>query len=436
MNTVRCLACALSLVVAAPPVPASAGNGHGANPVFSPTGPDAAAYGENLDYPVGSPLLRQQNMVGNYAHFDSLHPSHVVGKAATPSTLERAPAELGVTYRYDRRSLTIDDYLARNPTTGLLIARDDTILFEHYQYGRTDRDRLQSDSMAKTFVAMLVGIAVAEHRIASVDDKVQAYVPELRNTGMGAVPIRALLHMASGIAFTQKYSGSDDDTTLHRLLFSPAGPGPVAAIKQFNTRVAEPDSVFNYASLDTEVLGVVLTRATGMTLSDYLQTRIWQPMGAEGNASWITDDTGQEIANCCLNATLRDYARFGLLLAHAGRFNGRQIVPRQWVLDATRPVAPGSYLALGRGDLPGGYGYQVWLLPGSHGAFALEGIHGQRMFVDPVSGFVLVHTAVRTEAMGSPGETELRALWNSLIGQDDKAAPNQIGDSGLPVGGA
>jgi CubicO group peptidase (beta-lactamase class C family) len=401
-------------------LPAAYGYGQGASPVFSPTGPDAEEYGEAQGYPVGSPLLRQPYMVGNYAHFDSLHPSHLVAKAETPSTLERAPSELNVTYRYDGEVRTISGYLAHNPTTGLLIAQGKTILFEHYQYGRNDRDRLMSDSMAKTFVPMLVGIAVAERKIRSIDDTVQTYVPELGGTVMGAVSIRALLHMASGVVFEQTYSSADDDAQFHRLLFSPAGPGPIATVKHFNQRVAEPDTVFSYASLDTEVLGLVLTHATGMSLSDYLQTRIWQPMGAEADARWITDNTGQEIASCCLDATLRDYARFGLLLAHEGAVEGRQIIPRQWVLDATRPAAPGSFLALGKGKHPGGYGYQVWLLPGEpgrRGAFALEGIHGQRIFVDPQSGLVLVHTAVRTQAMGAPGETELLALWGSVLRQ-------------------
>jgi CubicO group peptidase (beta-lactamase class C family) len=168
------------------------------------------------------------------------------------------------------------------------------------------------------------------------------------------------------------------------------------------------------------VLGLVLSHATGMSISSYMQSRVWQPMGAEADARWITDNTGQEIASCCFDATLRDYARFGMLLAHDGTFNGRQIIPRQWVLDATTPALPGSFLALGSGKHPGGYGYQVWLLPGTGRQFALEGIHGQRIFVDPESGLVLVHTAVRTQAVGAAGEIELLALWKSLVRQYNK----------------
>jgi CubicO group peptidase (beta-lactamase class C family) len=386
-----------------------------AGPLFSNTGPDADAYGANLGYPIGLPLRRKTNEVGNYSHFDSFYPSHLIAKAASPSKLNRAGLPLDFSYTYQNQTLSLRDYLSRNPTTGLLIARDDTILFEQYQYGRSDHDRLLSESMAKTFVAMLVGIAVSEHKIRSIDDPAQVYVPELRGSEIGAVSIRALLHMASGISFLQNYTDTDDDSTLHRELFSAKGPGPITAVKQFNTRVAAPDTLFNYASLNTEVLGLVLAHATGMTLSGYLQTRIWQPMGAEADARWVTDATGQEVAWCCLNATLRDYARFGLLLSHGGAFNGKQIIPHQWILDATQSAAPGSFLALGNGEHPGGYGYQIWLMPGTRGAFALEGVYGQRIFVDPQSGLVLVHTAVRTQATGAPGEAELRALWHGLL---------------------
>lgn len=417
MYSFRCLACALPVALALASMPAFSDEAGGANPVFSDTGPDAFSYGETLGYPVGLPLLRQPYMVGNYSHYDSLHPSHFVARANTASALERTTREIHASYRYDNRDLSIQDYLARNPTTGLLIAKGNSILFEHYQYGRNDEQRFMSESMAKTFVSMLVGIAVEEHKIRSIDDAVQTYVPELQHTEIGTVSIRALLHMASGIAFEQSYINSDDNAKLHDLLLSTTGPGPIATVKRFNKRIAEPDTVFSYASLDTETLGLVLTHATGMSLSEYLQTRIWQPMGAEADARWIIDDTGQEIASCCFNATLRDYARFGLLLAHDGAFNGRQIVPKQWVQDATQPASPGSFLAMGKGEHPGGYGYQVWLLPGSRRMFALEGVHGQRIFVDSESGLVLVHTAVRTQAIGSPGEAELRALWRVLVEQ-------------------
>jgi CubicO group peptidase (beta-lactamase class C family) len=387
----------------------------GAVPVFSQTGPDAAAYGKSLGYPVGLPFRKQQNMVGNYSNADRLRPTRTVKTTSPPSPLMRAPQELSLTYTFQDKTLTLQDYLNRNPTTGLLIAQDDTILFEHYQYGRTDHDRFYSQSMVKTLTGMLVGIAVSTGAIHSIDDVAQSYVPELTGTELGRTPIRALLHMTSGIDFGQDYGGSNDDAKLNNGLFAKSGPGTAAIVSRFNTRVAAPETLWHYANINPEVLGLILTHATHKTMAQYLQSQIWQPMGAESDARWSVDHSGQEIAYCCFNATLRDYARFALLLAHDGMWNGHQIIPRQWLLDGTQPVTEGSYLAVDKGPQPWGYGYQMWLMPAPRRTFALEGIEGQRIFVDPDTHLVLVHTAVRLKPTHDVGESELLALWRSVL---------------------
>ena len=398
-------------------------HGAQAQPVFSPVGPDAAAYGQAVGYPVGArraDVNAQPFMVGSYSHYDALFPTDTIAKAVAPSPWRRGAAALDVAYTWQNAHYTLQDYLARNPATGLLIARGDTILFEQYQYGRTDGDRLLSHSMAKTILAMLVGIAVGEGAIHSVDDPAGVYVPELAATELGKTPLRALLHMASGIAFTEVYDGHDDAATLNRALYRQGGPGPVAAVAQFNTRVAPPDMVFRYGGVNPEVLGLVLTRATGMSLAAYLQSRVWQKIGTEADAKWAVDASGQGLAYGSFNATLRDYARFGRLLAQGGAWDGRQIIPRQWVADATSRPGLGSALD-NSGPAPWGYGYLTWLLPGARHAFALEGIHGQRIFVDPQTGLVLVHTAVRVAPSHNPGDSELFALWGALVRQE--AAP-------------
>jgi CubicO group peptidase (beta-lactamase class C family) len=156
----------------------------------------------------------------------------------------------------------------------------------------------------------------------------------------------------------------------------------------------------------------VLTHAIGMSPSAYLQSRIWQPMGAEADAIWTTDHTGQEVAYCCFNAVLRDWARLGLLLAHDGEANGHQIIPRQWVQDATT-APPDSPFAPYRATAYMGYGYQLWLFPGPRRQFAFLGIHGQSIYVDPAAHLVMVQTAVRVAPTG--GRAEPVALWNALV---------------------
>jgi CubicO group peptidase (beta-lactamase class C family) len=388
----------------------------GAAPVYSATGPDADAYGAAEGFPLGTKATSNQvqHLVATYSHYDEIFPARVVRHAAQPWSFRRAATELKVTYAFQSNVYSLADYLGRNPTTALLVAKDDTILFEHYQYARTDRDRFLSQSMAKTIVAMLIGIAVSEGAITSIDDVVATYVPELAGTEYGKTALRDLLHMASGVAFTETYDGKDDIARLGYDLLGPSGKRAAASVAQFNTRADPPGTKWHYASVETEILGLVLRAAVGRPLTDYLSEKIWQPLGTEADASWIIDGTGLEVAFCCFNAVLRDYARLARLLAHDGVWDGRQLIPRQWILDATTVRATDAYLAPGVATRFYGYGYQVWILPGSERRFVLLGIRGQMIFVDPKSKLVLAHTAVRQKPV-DPGNAETHALWSAVV---------------------
>ena len=195
--------------------------------------------------------------------------------------------------------------------------------------------------MAKTVTAMLVGIAIAEGRIRSVDDPAAAYVPELAGTEYGRTSLRHLLQMSSGVRFREDYSGSDDVMQLVSDTYLLYGAGGPSAVTSFNERAAPAGTKFSYASVETQVLGLVLRAATHRPPAEYLESRIWRPIGAEADATWLVDNSGQEATFCCLNAVLRDYARLGLLLAHDGNWRGRQIIPAAWV-EETRPRARGS----------------------------------------------------------------------------------------------
>jgi len=383
-------------------------------PTFSATGPDAASYGAGEGYPVGTRTTATQpeNLVGIYSHFDELFPSRLIRRATTPWLFKRAPEP-----QTEPDRLSIADYLKRNPVTGFLIAKDDTILYEHYQYARSDRDRFLSQSMAKTVVAMLIGIAVSEGKIKSIDDIASTYVLGLEGTQYGKTPIRDLLHMASGVAFSENYGGHDDIAELDRDLFGEPGKDPAVSVSRFNTRAALPGTKWHYASSESEILGLVLRSATGQPVADYLHEKIWDPIGAEADASWSIDGTGQEIAFCCINATLRDYARLGRLLANDGVWEGRQLIPRQWLMDATTVKPTDGYLAPGAATPNFGYGYQIWILPGAQRRFALLGIQGQMILVDPASKLVMVQTAVRQKPTDPESLTEPLALWFAVLAQ-------------------
>jgi CubicO group peptidase (beta-lactamase class C family) len=372
-------------------------------PVSSAAGPDAEAYGSAEHFPVGSAgtAFEKKFMVGSFSHFDAIFPGHVVAPAAQPWEFRRASPAPEITYVHAGSHYLLKDYLEHLPVTGLLIARDDQILYEGYQYGRTDRDRFTSQSIAKTIVGMLVGIAVSEHAIASTADTASKYVPELKDSDYGKVSVQDLLHMSSGVTC--------------QMPEPPEGPIDLRALAQQCKQTTPEGTRFRYSAADSELLGLIVSRAVRMPLARYLQERIWQNIGTESKAIWTTDADGRELAFCCFNATLRDYARFGRLLAYNGTWNGKQLIPEQWLLDATTVKDSDSQLQPGKSVTFFGYGYQLWIFPGFRRMFALLGSNRQRIFVDPQTKLVLVQTAVMEKAMDPPKDAETIGLWLSLV---------------------
>ena len=396
---------------------------NGLGPGFSPSGPNATVYGEKEGFPVADHSLAVQPgepydvkyRVGAYSHFDEIYPTHRIKHAANPWMFKRSKAD--IRYSFQGNQSSVAEYLSRNPVTGLLIAKDDEILFEHYQYGRTDSDRFASQSMAKSITAMLVGIAIGQGAIGSVEDPAEKYVSGFKGSEYGKTPIRDLLHMSSGVEFGETTDGQRDLNRLWIDMVLGLGPtkGTINSIVQFNRRIAPPGTKYFYASIEADVVGVVLHHAVNQSISDYLQEKLWEPIGAEADAAWVIDAQGFEVAHCCFNAVLRDYARLGRLLAHDGLWDGKQIIPAQYVIDATtiRPsdaYLADAYLAPGNDMSVFGYGYFMWLLPGARRQFALLGANGQRICVDPASKLIMVQTAVE-------GAGEVWRLWSALVEQ-------------------
>ena len=387
-------------------------------PDFSPSGPNADYYGEKEGFPVADHSLTVQPgepynvkyRVGAYSRFDEIYPTHRIKRSASPWMFKRSKVDIRYSYRGDWSSVA--DYLSRNPVTGLLIAKDDEILFEHYQYGRTDRDRFMSQSMAKSVTAMLVGIAIGQGAIKSVEDLAEKCVPGFKGSEYGQTPIRDPLHMSSGVEFGETKDGQRDLNRLWIDMVLGRGPtkGTINSIVEFNRRIAPPGTKFYYASIEADVVGVVVHHAVNQSLSEYLQENLWQPIGAEADAAWVIDAQGFEVAHGFFNAVLRDYARVGRLLAHDGLWEGKQIIPAQYVIEATTTRPSDSYLAPGNATPVLGYGYFIWLLPGPRRQFALIGANGQRICVDPASKLIMVQTAV-------DNTDEVWRLWSALVEQ-------------------
>jgi CubicO group peptidase (beta-lactamase class C family) len=365
-------------------------------------------------YPRATPRdwWQPRHAVDSFSRLDEIFESSTARRASGPSAWQRAAREPDIRFsnppslgggRYD-----VDDYLDRQPVTGLLIAKGATILVERYQYDRTDAMRLTSFSMAKTIVAMLIGLAVEDRLVASLEDPAQRYATGLAGTEYGSTPLQALLTMSSGIRFREEYDGADDAARLSRATFGRQTPGGADAVRAFNERVAQPGKRWYYASSETYVLAMVARAVFRRSLSAVLQERIWQPMGAEADGTWLTDRSGLEIGYMGFNATLRDYARLGSLLANGGEAGGRQLVPNSWIKSMS--TAAFSSAETGR---PFGYGYQTWTLPGRSPTFGLFGVRGQYTLVDPVNRLIMVNTAVRANPR-DPGNAATFALWGAV----------------------
>ena len=249
--------------------------------------PDEELLGKAKGYPLGTRanwFFDEGVRVGSFSHLDELLPHYSLSKAQSPMPLPAAAGEARFDYRFENQTLTLDDFLAHQRVTGLLVIKDGAVLFERYQYDRKPADRFISHSMAKSIVSLGVGIALAEGKIASLDDLVSKYVPKLAGSAYGETTIRNVLRMSSGVQFSEAYDGNDD---LTRFVIARNRDGSIAALREFQTREAEQGTRFHYASSETVILAVLLREVTGTTLSEYLTARLWQPMGAEADATWI-----------------------------------------------------------------------------------------------------------------------------------------------------
>lgn len=382
-------------------------------------GPDSQRYGEASGYAVperrraiaeGNPWAAEDR-VGAFSHLDEIYETRRIARSATPTPFERSSVELR--YVHDGRLTSLTDYLSRRPVTGLLVAKDDRIVFEHYQYGRTDRDRLLGQSMTKSITGLLVGLALADGALRSIDDLPETYVSGFKGSEYGRTPIRALLHMSSGVDFGEDRNGGHDLSVLWRDMVLGSGifgkKGTVESIRQFDRRVAPPGTRYRYSSIEADVLAVVLRSVLGRSLSNYLREKLWSPIGAEADATWLVDAEGLEVGHFGFSAVLRDYARLGRLLACDGAWGDHQLIPAPWLYEATTVRASEAYLAPGR-SMKFGYGYLLWLLPGGRRQFALVGQNGQRICIDPTSRLVMVHTALEDNP-------EAWDLWSAVSSQ-------------------
>lgn len=393
--------------------------------------PDEDVLGKSQNYPLGTSASWYNNpyRVGAWSALDKVPGvrTRVVGRSPDARALPRAVQIPEIAYRYRNLSYTLADYMDRQRVTGVLVLKNGEVVAEHYRYGRAENARFLSFSMAKSVTSLLIGLAVEKGHIASLDDVAEKYVKALAGSPYGATTVRQLLRMSAGLTFTERYDGNDDIARLSRASAGVIGAGsPVDVLSSVIDRHAAAGEKFVYASAETDVLGRVLTAATGKNMAELTTDWLWKPMGAEHDAFWRVSSDGQEQSFGAFNASLRDWGRLGLLLANDGRVDGQvdgkagssQILPRDYLLDATDPARQPEAFKPRKATPYFGYGYQFWLMPLKERTFAMQGIHGQTLYVQPSSGVVMVLTSVWESASGKQDPqpyAERDALWRGVL---------------------
>ncbi len=323
------------------------------------------------------------------AAFRALDRLPVLAKAARISA---SPTPLALPAGVPLEIPGIDEYMASQRTSGLVIIQDGKVRFERYGLDFDANGRWTSFSVAKSFTSTLVGAAIQDGAIRSLDDTVSRYIPDLRGSAYDQVTIRQLLTMSSGVRWNEDYEDPNADVALFNKATPDEGVDATVSYLRRLPRAHPAGEVWNYNTGETNLIGVLVSSATGRPLALYLQEKIWHPAGMEAEATWLLGKTGHEIAGCCMQAATRDFARFGLFVLANGNVGGRQIVPETWFAEAiTKQKETGE---------PGrGYGLQWWTY--DDGAVAAKGIFGQGIFIDPARRLVIAsHSSWPRAALG------------------------------------
>jgi CubicO group peptidase (beta-lactamase class C family) len=303
-------------------------------------------------------------------------------------------------------SVDLVRYMADQHTAGLVVLHDGRVRIERYGLDFGPGGRWTSFSVAKSVTSSLVGAAIRDGHIRSLDDKVSDYVADLKGSAYDDVTIAQLLTMTSGVRWNEDYTNPESDVA--RFNRHKPEPGVDATVSFLRTlpREAPAGSRWVYKTGETNLIGVLVSSATRKPLSDYLSERIWAPFGMEQKATWVLGATGHEISGCCLQATTRDFARIGLFMLDGGVINGRPVLPDDWIAKATTRQAP-------IGIEGQGYGYQWWTY--DDGSYAAQGIFGQGIFIDPARKLVIATNGSWPKASDRDGLARQRlAFYRSV----------------------
>ena len=357
-----------------------------------------------------SSLFTGAEQYENFGRMADMFPVATMHAAETPFEFaDGAPIGLPDSFTYGDQSVDTEAFLAETDTSALLVLKDGKVRFERYMLTGGRNVNWMSMSVAKSFVSAAIGIAVEEGHIKSIEEPVTAYAPSLAGSAYDGVRIKDILQMSSGARWNEDYGDPDSDINRFGRILALGGSLNAFAATLEGER--EPGTYNHYNSTDTQVLGLLLTKATGRSVTGYMEEKLWKPLGAESDAYWLIDDEGMEMVFGGLNATARDYAKLGELYRLGGVWQGKQLVPAEWVRASTTPDAP--HLMPGNNPasaFPLGYGYQWWIIESTEREFSAIGVYNQFIYVNPARDLVIVKLSANSDYATSDDPSAFREL--------------------------
>jgi len=358
-------------------------------------------------------LFSGQEQYENLNRFYKFIDSSTLSPSSNPLHFKSSKAiSLPASFNFNNAVIGTENFLQRTDTSALLILKNGEIQFEKYWLTGGENIQWMSMSVAKSFISALVGIAIRDGHIKNIEEAISDYVPELKNSPYNNVRIKDVLQMSSGASWNEDYSDPESDINRWAKIFALGG-----SFDEFIQTLSydfKPGTINHYNSMDTQALGMLVNRATGKSITDYMTEMLWHPMGASDKGYWLLDSEGMEMAFAGLNVTARDYAKFGELYRLNGKLNGQQIVPKSWVKDSITPDGP--HLTPGDNplsDYPLGYGYQWWVPGGDKGEFMAIGVYNQMIYVAPESNMVIVKLSANS-SYGTAEDTDMASELETI----------------------
>jgi CubicO group peptidase (beta-lactamase class C family) len=360
-------------------------------------------------------LLAEDSLVDNFRNMKDLIPSQTVSHGTQTSELEYAPTPLNLNYQFDGQTKNLETFLEESTTTGLMVIKNGKVVFENYYQEADETSLFTSWSVAKSFVVTAIAMAVKEGRIQSLDDKAEKYAPQYSGSAFGGSSLKSLIAMSTGIDFDEDYASDDGDIRPFFFNSFVLKQNPDGLLLPFKTSRA-PFNDFHYISPNSHVLSAVLRGVYQKPLVDIISEKIWKPLGMEADANWQRnrdDEQGIALGYCCLNARLRDYARFGKFYLDA--FNnkgvGTELLPTGWAKAMPKP-ASAVHAAGGKNYSGRGYSQHFWLPIDEPGVFFAAGVYGQFIWVDTNRDLVITRTSA--DPLWTPRYPESEAVMKAI----------------------